>query len=116
WLQNVSDEEVIAAYRHAEYFMLLGKDEGFGLPFVEALASGCQVIAMDQPLTRELLGEACTYVEDSIESDASVLRKKPDVPGEIRQRVVSKFDWEHFSRGVRDRLFADITGVPGSSW
>ena len=47
WFQSVSDAEMLALYQRAEFFLMLGTDEGFGLPFVEALAAGCQVIATD---------------------------------------------------------------------
>lgn len=104
WLNNISDEEVVDAYKEAEYFMLLGTDEGFGLPFVEALASGCQVIATDQPLTRELLGDACTYLSGNALADQIILQHKPGVPVEVRRSAVSKFDWSQFAGGVMDEL------------
>jgi glycosyltransferase involved in cell wall biosynthesis len=100
WLKNVSDEDVAAAYARSEFFMLLGKDEGFGLPFVEALASGCQVIAFDQPLTRELLGAACTYLSANHEANIQLLRDKPAVPELARQAVAKKFSWQNFADAI----------------
>lgn len=100
WLKNVSDAEVVAAYRDSEFFMLLGKDEGFGLPYVEALASGCQVIAFDQPLTRELFGSACTYVSESEEENAKVLTERPAVPEPVRREAVDRFSWQNFANTV----------------
>ena len=40
WFQSVSDAEMLALYQRAEFYLMLGTDEGFGLPFVEALAAG----------------------------------------------------------------------------
>jgi glycosyltransferase involved in cell wall biosynthesis len=100
WLNNVSNEKVVAAYGEAEFFMLLGKDEGFGLPFVEALASGCQVLAFDQPLTRELFGTACTYLSDSEEHNAEVLSERPTISEAIRREVVERFSWQKFADEV----------------
>jgi glycosyltransferase involved in cell wall biosynthesis len=103
WLKNVTDDEVIAAYKDSEFFMLLGKDEGFGLPFVEALASGCQVIAFDQPLTRELFGPACTYLNGNDEGNARVLEKRPCVPEAVRRQLVERFSWKKFADTVIDK-------------
>lgn len=104
WLNNLSDEEVVAAYAEAEFFMLLGKDEGFGLPFIEALASGCQVIAHDQPLTRELFGTACTYLSDSAEQNAEVLTERPSISETTRREVVDRFSWQKFADAVIDKV------------
>lgn len=104
WLKDVSDEEVIAAYKESEFFMLLGKDEGFGLPFVEALASGCQVIATDQPLTRELFGSACTYLSENEDENERILVARPDVPESVRRGAVSRFSWESFADVVVTKI------------
>lgn len=103
WLKSVPDEDVVAAYRDSEFFMLLGKDEGFGLPFVEALASGCQVIAFDQPLTRELFGNACTYVTANDEENAKVLKDRPSVPEAVRREILERFSWKKFADTVIDK-------------
>lgn len=100
WLDVASDAEVIAAYRDAEYFMLLSQDEGFGLPFVEALASGCQVIAFDQPLTRELFGPACIYMNNDDVENARILGQRPSIPESVRREVVGRFSWENFAATV----------------
>ncbi|WAJ32009.1 glycosyltransferase [Arthrobacter sp. FX8] len=107
WMSNVSDDEVLRAYRQAEFFMLLSQDEGFGLPFVEALASGCQVIALDQPLTRELLGDACTYVSRDHASDSLILAEKPAISVEARMSVVNRFSWSNFGDAVVGKLQVD---------
>lgn len=51
WL---SDKDLSLAYRGAAALVYLSLDEGFGLPFVEALACGCPVLASDIPIFREL--------------------------------------------------------------
>jgi glycosyltransferase involved in cell wall biosynthesis len=59
---QVSDEQLAAIYSGAHALMLSSKDEGFGLPAVEALACGTPVVACESPALREVLGERATFV------------------------------------------------------
>jgi glycosyltransferase involved in cell wall biosynthesis len=59
---QVSDEQLAAIYSGAHALMLSCKDEGFGLPAVEALACGTPVVACESPALREVLGERATFV------------------------------------------------------
>ncbi len=43
-IEGVSEEETAALLRSSPIFLALGKEEGFGLPAAEAMASGCYVI------------------------------------------------------------------------
>ncbi len=44
---KLSDEELIAAYQRSEALLFPSAGEGFGLPVLEAMAAGCQVLASD---------------------------------------------------------------------
>jgi glycosyltransferase involved in cell wall biosynthesis len=57
----VSREILSAAYRRAGMLLQTSEAEGFGLPPIEAMACGCQVIASDLPVLREIGGTAATY-------------------------------------------------------
>jgi len=60
-LGPLSREALAAAYRRADLLIHTAEAEGFGLPLVEAMACGCQVIASDLPVLREVGGTAATY-------------------------------------------------------
>ncbi|MFZ4893076.1 glycosyltransferase [Plantibacter sp. Mn2098] len=105
WFERISDEALIDLYREAEYFMLLGRDEGFGLPYIEALSAGCTVIAVDQPLTRELLDEAAVLVKFGTPAEISTQLRSIRVPSpDLRRHRADQFDWELFVEGVRSAL------------
>ena len=57
----VSREILSAAYRRARLLLQTSDAEGFGLPPIEAMACGCQVIASDLPVLREVGGTAAAY-------------------------------------------------------
>jgi phosphatidyl-myo-inositol alpha-mannosyltransferase len=55
WLARPSDEELIALYRSAWVFCLPSSYEGFGLPYLEAMANGAPVLAASNPGSRFVL-------------------------------------------------------------
>lgn len=60
---DVQDDERLAAlYRHARALLHPARQEGFGLPPLEAMASGTDVVLSDIPVMREIAGDAARYV------------------------------------------------------
>jgi alpha-1,3-rhamnosyl/mannosyltransferase len=59
----VSDEELARLYREARCLAYVPLYEGFGLPVLEAMASGTPVVASDIPALREVAGAAAVYVD-----------------------------------------------------
>lgn len=107
WYRGVSDTEMLSLYSRAECFLMLGTDEGFGLPFVEALASGCQVIAADHLLAREVLGDAGVLVAANDLSEISRrLSCRPAVSEEVRAQHVKRFSWRAFGEDCEAQLKA----------
>ncbi len=60
----VEKDELAELYRGAAALVLPSRFEGFGLPVLEAMASGTPVIAADEPALREVGGEAVVYAEN----------------------------------------------------
>lgn len=54
WVNDASDEELRWAYAHADALITASKDEGFGLPLVEAAHFGLPIICSDIPIFREV--------------------------------------------------------------
>lgn len=60
---NPSDEQMPEFYRRAKCFVFPSVYEGFGLPTLEALASGTPVVLADASCSREVGGDSAIYCE-----------------------------------------------------
>jgi glycosyltransferase involved in cell wall biosynthesis len=62
-LGYVSDAELKALYEAATCFVFPSHYEGFGIPPLEAMASGCPVLASTADAVREVCGDAADYFD-----------------------------------------------------
>jgi glycosyltransferase involved in cell wall biosynthesis len=62
FLGYVPDAELPWLYAGATALVFPSRYEGFGMPVIEAMASGLPVLASDIPVTREVAGDAALFV------------------------------------------------------
>jgi alpha-1,3-rhamnosyl/mannosyltransferase len=60
----VEQSELARLYRGAAALMLPSRHEGFGIPVIEAMASGTPVVLSGDPALREVAGDAASYADD----------------------------------------------------
>lgn len=71
-----SDHALARAYRHARVFVYPSLYEGFGIPPLEAMMSGCVVACSDTSSLPEVVGDAAvTFAPDESDSIRSALEK-----------------------------------------
>jgi glycosyltransferase involved in cell wall biosynthesis len=84
--QGASDEEYAELLSGATALVTASLNEGFGLPLVEAMASGTPVAVSDIPIFREIGGESAIFFDPhSPESFAAAIREIED-PAEWKRR------------------------------
>jgi glycosyltransferase involved in cell wall biosynthesis len=78
----LGDDALPSVVAGAAALVLPSRDEGFGLPVIEALSAGTPVVASDLPVLREVGGEVTTYAEPGgASSFAAALEEVLDRPG-----------------------------------
>ncbi|MBZ9684672.1 MULTISPECIES: glycosyltransferase family 4 protein [unclassified Mesorhizobium] len=89
-LGRVNDHDFKKALEGALCFLFPSRIEGFGLPAIEAMASGCPVIASTSPCLPEICGDSALYADpDDVQSWAENVRQLAVDP-DLRKRMVGK--------------------------
>ncbi|MGO1319476.1 MAG: glycosyltransferase family 4 protein [Galactobacter sp.] len=98
---GVSEHEYQELLRTVTASVTLSRDEGFGIPLVEAMKVGTPVVASDLEIFREVGEDAVTYVDpDRPEDLASAIRALED-PAAFEQASraglerAQHFNWDH---------------------
>ncbi|MEX2289330.1 MAG: glycosyltransferase family 1 protein [Mycobacteriales bacterium] len=92
----LDEDDLGAVVAGAAALVLPSRDEGFGLPLLEALAAGTPVVASDLPALREVGGDLVSYAPvGDAEGFAEALRQVLDEPGDAsaRRAHAADFTW-----------------------
>lgn len=96
-LKSVKFEQMPLIYQQANVFTLVSApSESFGNVFVEAMASGLPVVANDDPVRREIIGEAGIFIDpENLDEYANALKKALEIDWANKPRTQSeKFSWD----------------------
>jgi phosphatidylinositol alpha-1,6-mannosyltransferase len=108
FLGAVEQPRLIEIYRAADLFVMPSTGEGFGIAFLEAMASGTPVLGLDIAGARDALadGELGTTVTDSRLAAAiadALGHPKPAFSG-LAAAVCARFGMQNFTAGVRTAI------------
>jgi glycosyltransferase involved in cell wall biosynthesis len=101
-LGYVSDRELKALYENAACFVFASLYEGFGLPPLEALSSGCPVVVSRAASMPEIFDGAAFFCDPYRSADIAraidhAVKSRRDSPNELKI-FASKFSWEKCAR------------------
>jgi glycosyltransferase involved in cell wall biosynthesis len=107
----VPKDELARLYRGAACLVFPSRYEGFGLPLVEAMASGTPVVAAPDAALREVAGDAAVFVEPDALADgvrrALAERERLVAAGLERAR---RFTWEETARRTV-AVYREVLGI-----
>jgi glycosyltransferase involved in cell wall biosynthesis len=105
----VSDQTLAALYRLADVFVFPSLYEGFGLPPLEAMASGCPVITSNVSSLPEVVGDAAVMIDPyepaAIAGAMDRVLTTPALREDLRGRGLERargFSWERSIKRVRE--------------
>lgn len=99
--ENGNDKKLNNFYKVSSLYISTSLFEGFGLTTLEAMRMGCPVICSNIPVFKEILDDACYYVDpkniDNIKNKLEkLLRSKKEQKRLINKgyRIVLKYNWK----------------------
>jgi glycosyltransferase involved in cell wall biosynthesis len=106
----VAHELMPGVYKAADIFSYpTSPSESFGIAMVEAMAMGLPVVATDDPIRREIVGNAGLFIDpDNSDEYAAALQKALNTDwGDKPRRQAERFSWDQIALEY-DRLFKTL--------
>lgn len=111
----IQDADLVQLYRLAELFIYPSEMEGFGLPLVEAMASGTPVITLRRPVLVEVAAEAAYYANTGTPEDLHAAMVAVLTDSRLRDQLCRKglerarmFSWTNTARQTMDILYSVV--------
>lgn len=112
----VPEERLIRYYQGADFLVYPSLFEGFGIPLLEAMATGCPIVTSNVSSMPEVAGDAALYVDptdsNSIRAAMSRLLHDRELRKVLRQRGLSRVQHYKWS-AVAQQTLTVYEGIKG---
>ncbi|MBC7081649.1 MAG: glycosyltransferase family 4 protein [Thermoplasmatales archaeon] len=104
WLKEIDDELLRKYYSNVEIFVWPSLYEGLGLPPLEAMACGTNVVCLDNEINREILQDKAFYSFNNSEDFAKAIRKAIENKKPEKELIsyAKKFNWEKSAKEAKE--------------
>jgi len=109
---RIDEAEKADHFRLCDVFTMVGKQEGFGFVFLEALATGAPVVASTKDGSRDavLNGELGELADpDDLQSIVDAIDRAMDKPRQIPDKL-THYSFDNFTNRLRDSIRSMING------
>lgn len=110
--QQTPPRVVADLYRVADVLLLPSRDEGFGLPILEAAACRLPIVCADIPPLRDLAGDDAAYIDPAADPGAvaAVVRDRVGsaAPSRFAARVRAEYGWDAVYARRIEPLLAEV--------
>jgi glycosyltransferase involved in cell wall biosynthesis len=108
FLGFIDDDELAWLYGNASALLFLTRDEGFGLPALEALHFGAPLVMSDLPVFRETVGERATFVDPmDVPAIAAAIQALPPRIESLDTTTIG-YSWDLSVRRMREAVVARL--------
>ena len=104
----VPKDELVRLYQRAACLVFPSRFEGFGLPVVEAMASGTPVVAAPEAAMQEVAGDAAIFTDDLADGIRRALAERERLAAAGLARA-KRFSWAETARITAD-VYRDVLG------
>lgn len=111
----VSDEDLPYLYNGAEMFVFPSIYEGFGMPILEAMKSGCPVICSNVTSMPEVIGDCGIQISPDNDEELIKAFEKMYFDKEFRTKCIEQglqrakiFSWENAVKIISDKIIKDF--------
>ncbi len=106
---DLNDEELAFCYQHSRALLFASHAEGFGLPIIEGLHFGLEVIASDIPVHREVGEEYIDYFNRNDPDDlVRKIAEREKQKKNPQKKSITSFHWANWEQSAHS-LMREIT-------
>lgn len=103
WIQDASDAEIAWVYQNVTALIAASKDEGFGLPLIEAASYGLPIICSEIPIFKEVATDNATYFKSmDAESLKSSIEQWLSCKVHPDSRKIKLYTWKDSTQELLD--------------